>query len=701
MKTTEERRTSFELVSWFGGFPTRYERVANSLHQWTTFKVVLLAIATHAFAALPPKPSDLPWSFQRLARPAVPKPQNAAWPKDDLDRFILAKLEAAKLSPNADASRVTLIRRVAYDLTGLPPTWEEVSAFVRDPSNDDAALAKVVDSYLKSPRFGERWARHWLDVVRYADSSGRTWNAPITYAWKYRDWVIDSFNSDKPYNRFVAEQIAGDLLPAKTVEQRREQIIGTGLLALGAMDLTEGSAERFTMDQIDDQIDVTTRAFLGMTIACARCHDHKTDPVSQKDYYALAGLFYSTRTLPGTAHKGDMTSAGYVDPEMLIDLPAKLGDKVGPPAKLPEGVHSMADYSEASSADRKSVIKYDADAFFAIGVLDAKPQNCELAVGGDPYERGAAPHRGAMEIPTLPKMPPVAPGASGRLELANWITQPTHPLTARVMVNRVWAHLFGKGIVRTVDDFGMTGSWPKNQELLDHLAVRFVVDGWSVKKLLRAIMLSHAYRQDSAIPDSRNLNPDSSTVTKSGTNQESGIKNQESVDPDNDLIWRVPPRRLEFEAIRDAMLMAAGELKLDRPQGIQVAGTGGKGNTGRTRSLLDLESPYRTIYLPVLRDLLPDAYSTFDFPPPTQIKGQRDVTTAAPQSLWFMNSGFSERIASAVAERESDVAGLYRLLLSREPTAEEVADAKELIAEAGLVALAQALIGSAEFRYVF
>ena len=389
-------------------------------------------------------------------------------------------------------------------------------------------------------------------------------------------------------------------------------------------------------------------------------------------------MFYSSRTLPGTAHKGDMTSAGYVDPEMLIDLPAKLGDTVGPPSKLPEGVHSMADYSEASRGVKGEIIRYDSDGYFAIGVVDAKPQNCELAVGGDPYDRKAAPHRGAMDIPSLPKMPPVAAGASGRLELANWITQPTHPLTARVMVNRVWSHLFGKGIVRTVDDFGMTGSWPKNQELLDHLAVRFVVDGWSVKKLLRTIMLSHAYRQ-------------SSDASEAAMN----------VDADNDHLWRVPPRRLEFEAIRDAMLMAAGELELDRPQGIQVAGTGGKGNTGRTRSLLDLDSPYRTIYLPVLRDLLPDAYSTFDFPPPTQIKGQRDVTTAAPQSLWFMNSGFSERIASAVVDRESDIAGLYRLLLSREPTSEEVAEAKELIADAGLAALAQALIGSAEFRYVF
>jgi len=630
-------------------------------------------------AALPPKTQDLPWSFRRLMRPTVPNVVNAAWAKDDIDRFVLAKLEAAKVTPNADAPRLALIRRAAFDLTGLPPTWDEVSAFLRDPASDDAAFAKVVDGFLKSPRFGERWARHWLDVVRYADSTGRTWNAPITYAWKYRDWVIDSFNADKPYNRFVAEQIAGDLLPAKTVEERRDHILGTGLLALGAVDLTEGQEERFVMDQIDDQVDVTTRAFLGMTIACARCHDHKTDPITQKDYYALAGVFYSSLTLPGTAHKGDLTGAGYVDPEMLVDLPAKLADKVGAPTKLPEGIHSMGDAMGAVRAmTRQQPVPYDTDPYFAIGMIDDKPRNCELCVGGDPYDRKGAPHRGALDIPSLPKLSPVPPNASGRLELAQWITQPTHPLTSRMMVNRVWSHLFGKGLVRTVDDFGSTGSLPKNAELLDHLAVRFVVDGWSVKKLIRAVMLSHTYR----------LSSDSSEANM-------------NVDADNDLHWRMSPRRLEFEAIRDAMLMAAGELKFDRPDGIQVMGTGGKGNTGRLRSLLEMESPYRTVYLPVLRDLLPDAYSTFDFPSPTQIKGQRDVTTAAPQSLWFMNSEFVERAAGAVADREPDVKGLYRLLLSREATFEEVDDAKDLIQSAGATALVQAIIGSAEFRYVF
>lgn len=640
-------------------------------------RIAAILFTSSAFAALPPKPSDLPWSFQRLARPALPTVKNTAWPRDELDRFVLAGLEAAQLQPLGDAPRVKLIRRVTFDLTGLPPTWEQVESFVNDPADDDAALARVVDALLKSPRFGERWARHWLDVVRYADTVGRTWNAPFTYAWRYRDWVIDSFNADKPYSRFVAEQIAGDLLPATSVAQRREQITGTGLLALGAMDLSEGDPERFVLDQVDDQIDVTTRAFLGMTIACARCHDHKTDPVTQKDYYALAGVFYSSRTLPGQANKSNLTGAMYVDPEMLVDLPTKLDEKLGPPTKLPDGIHSMGDIQDATRGVGGNAPPYDTDPHFAMGVLEGKVENCDLRVGGEPHEREGAPRRGDIDIPMLPKLPAISAGQSGRLQLAQWMTQPTHPLTSRVMVNRVWAHLFGKGLVRTVDDFGMTGSDPKNVALLDHLAVWFVTRNWSLKQLLRSIVLSRTYRLTSD-PSEAHL----------------------AADGDNDLHWRMNPRRLEFEALRDAMMLAAGKLNFERPEGIQVAGTGGKGNGGRPRSLLDLGDPYRTVYLPVMRDLLPDAYSTWDFPPPTQIKGQRDVTTVAPQALWFMNSELAEGIASDIGEKQ-DVTAVYRAVLSREPTAEEQADAEELAQTAGWTALAQALMATAEFRYVF
>lgn len=639
-----------------------------------------------------------PWSYLPLQRPAVPPVKDAAWPKDELDRFLLARLEKENLRPVGDAPRLTLIRRASFDLRGLPPTQEEIDAFLRDSSPDDVAFAKVVDAFLQSERFGERWARHWLDVVRYADSIGRVWNAPFTYAWRYRDWVIDSLNADKPYHRFIAEQLAGDLLPAQTVAQRREQIQGTGMLALGSLNLQEGSSEQFILDQVDDQIDVTTRAFLGLTISCARCHDHKTEPVSQKDYYALAGIFYSSRTLPGLASRHDMTVAGYVDPEMLVDLPVSLADPVGPPAKLPAGIHSMEDIRALGNP--KQTPRYDSDPHFCIGVVEGSAQDCELAVGGDPYERTAAPKRGELRLPKLPPLPAIPPGASGRLELARWIASPQNPLTSRVMVNRLWQHLFGEGLVRTVDDFGITGTDPVNPELLDHLAVRFVENGWSIKKMIRTLMLSRAYRLASTAGAAADPN---------------------HPDAGNKLHWRMNARRLELEPMRDTLLHLAGRLTLERPEGIQVVGTGGKGRHGQTRGLLSTEDPYRTIYLPVVRDMVPDLFSTFDFPGPTQIKGQRDITTTPPQSLFFMNSDFIATTADEIAARLLKAAGddrqrlekAYLELFGRKPAEEEQADATALLTSLeGSSAtggrelhrwsvLVQALLGSAEFRYVF
>lgn len=616
-----------------------------------------------------------PWSYLRLQRPAVPQVKDAAWPKTDVDRFILARLEKDNLHPIGDAPRLTLIRRASFDLRGLPPTQEEVDQFVRDPATDDIAFAKVVDAFLQSERFGERWARHWLDVVRYADSVGRVWNAPFLYAARYRDWVIDSLNEDKPYNRFVAEQIAGDLLPAKTVLQRRDQIVGTGMLALGSMNLQEGSYEQYVLDQVDDQIDVVSRAFMGLTLSCARCHDHKTEPVLQKDYYALAGIFYSSRTLSGTPNRSEPASGGYVSPEALVDLPTELDEEVGPPLKLPAGIHSMDDIRTLGNP--KETIRYDHDPHFCMGVIEGDVRDCELAVGGDPYEREAAPDRGKLHLPSLPALPAVPPKASGRLELAQWMTSPTHPLTSRVMVNRLWQHLFGEGLVRTVDDFGITGADPTHPELLDHLAIRFIEDGWSVKKTIRAMMLSRTYRLSSK---GDNAHPDAG----------------------NKLRWRMNAKRLELEPLRDTLFQLAGRLTLDRPEGVQVAGTGGKGRHGVTRSLLGIEDPYRTIYLPVVRDSVPELFSTFDFPGPTQIKGLRDVTTVAPQALFFMNSELVTELATEIADKAgNDIAAIYRTLLGRAPTSEESHDAEDLKRSLGLEPLVQALLGTAEFRYVF
>jgi len=667
--------------------------------------IILSSVALLCAASLPAAETyenATPWSYQRILRPAIPAVKDTAWPRDDIDRFILARLEKDNLHPIGDAPRLTLIRRASFDLRGLPPTQQEIDSFLRDSAPDDIAFAKVIDTFLQSERFGERWARHWLDVVRYADSVGRVWNAPFTYAWRYRDWVIDSLNADKPYNRFVAEQLAGDLLPATTVLQKRDQIVGTGMLALGSVNLQEGSYEQFVLDQVDDQIDVVSRAFLGLTLSCARCHDHKTEPVSQQDYYALAGIFYSSRTLPGQANRSDMNGSGYVDPEMLVDLPTQLDEPVGPPSKLPAGIHSMDDIRALGNP--KTTIRYDVDPHFCMGVIEGEIKDCELAVGGDPFDRKAAPERGRLGMPALPPLPKIPAKSSGRLELAQWMTQPTHPLTSRVAVNRLWQHLFGEGIVRTVDDFGITGSDPTHPELLDHLAIRFVEGGWSVKKMIRTLMLSRTYRLKSMNAEGgmRNAESPASTDVAAAASSipHSALSNPNSQHPDagNKLHWRMNPKRLELEPLRDTLLQLAGKLTFDRPEGIQVAGTGGKGRHGLTRGLLSPEDPFRTIYLPVVRDNIPELFSTFDFPGPTQIKGQRDVTTVAPQALFFMNNPMVEELAGEIAGKAGkDVKAVYRLVLGREPSMEETRDAGEL----DFQTLVQALLGTAEFRYVF
>ncbi|WP_206026164.1 DUF1549 and DUF1553 domain-containing protein [Roseimicrobium sp. ORNL1] len=638
------------------------------------------------------------WAFRPLYRPVAPKVERENWIRDDLDRFILVKLEEKKILPNLDAERAVLLRRATFDLTGLPPTEKELEDFLRDPANDDQAFAKVVDRLLQSPRFGERWGRHWLDVVRYADSVGRTMNAAFPFARRYRDYVIDAFNKDKPYNRFIAEQLAGDLLPAATPQERSENTIATGMLTMASLDLSDGG-ELFRMDQVDDQIDVTTRAFFGLTVACARCHDHKTDAITQRDYYALAGIFYSSETWQGQRPKGDLGANGYVDVDALVRVPAA-GTEVAANTSGKSGVAS----SSSSGSDDSSMMDmqmnngrypvfYRFDPARAMGLAEGEPQDCPLAIKGDAYNRGEAPKRGELQIPMLPPLPVIPEKASGRLELAKWISTPNHPLTSRVMVNRIWQHLFGRGIVRSVDDFGRTGEEPTHPELLDHLAVRFVENSWSVKQMIRSIMLSRTYRLSSK-----------------------GDAAKEELDGGNDYFWRMNLRRLEMEAIRDSMFFVAGELKFERPEGTQVAGYGGKGKEARLRSLTPDDEPCRTVYLPVLRSLLTPMHETFDFPDPSQIKGQREVTTVAPQALFFLNGELSASLARAAAERlleeehKDDAARVqvaYIRVLGRKPDVAEVTAARDMmkaldasLGSARWAILIQALMSSAEFRYL-
>ena len=674
-------------------------RGCTSHGTWLVALAILSAVASTLSAGEEDELSDGKtsslWSFQPLVEPSVPAVDEDRWPRDDLDCFILAGLEEAGLAPNPDADRYILIRRAAFDLTGLPPTEKEVTAFLADPDGDDQAFARVVDHYLASPRFGERWGRHWLDIVRYADSTGRAWNAPFTYAWRYRDYVVDSFNADKPLDRFVLEQLAGDLLPAESIAEERMNQIATGMLALGSLDLQALSHEQFVMDRIDDQIDVVTRSLLGLSVACARCHDHKYDPVTMRDYYALAGIFYSMETLPGVAHQRESGGEGYVHPSKLLELPP-LSRQTPRGAWRDSGIHSMRDYQNHWGSGERD-IRFTTDANLAMGVTTGEFRDCAIRIRGEPYERGEAPPRGDLRIPGLPRLPDIGADESGRYALARWLMSDEHPLTARVMANRVWQHLFGVGLVRTVDDFGVNAEPPTNPELLDHLAVRFRDEGWSFKGLIRSIMLSRTYRLSSA-------------------GQAAAIEK----DPQNTLYWRMNRRRLELEALRDTLLEVAGWLSDERPEGIQVAGIGGKNRRSQAHSILPFESPYRTIYLPVIRAGLPEEYATFDFPDPCLLQGQRDVTTVAPQALFFMNSDFvvsCARQAAGQLLRDADqddttrAQRAYWRVLRRPPAAEERAAALALVRgidpptdeDADVYrwsALVQGLMSSAEFRYV-
>ena len=651
--------------------------------------VWLLGVSSFLALAETDSAAELPWSFIAPVSEGLDQDLYANWAFDDVDRFIAMRLEESDLRPNPPADRNTLIRRAALDLTGLPPSISEIERFLADPRSDSEAFASVVDDYLASPRFGERWGRHWLDVARYADSVGRTWNAPFVYAWKYRDWVIDSFNQDKSYRRFIAEQIAGDLLPADSVQQRRDQIIGTGFLTLGSLSINQGTGEAFVLDQIDDQIDVTTRGFLALSIACARCHDHKYDPVAQMDYYALAGVFYSSWTYPGQAHVSDHTSSGYVDPEMLVRLPNSLDAPLDRVRSLPNGIHTMGDLRQFGG---KAPPPFDLEPDWAMGMRDGKPVDCALREGGMAWDRGAVPPRGDLRIPGLPEFPTIPEDSSGRLQLAQWIASPENPLTARVAVNRVWLHLFGKGLVESVDNFGATGTAPSHPELLDHLAVDFMADDWSMKRLIRRLMLSRAYQMSSEA-------------------QAKGM----AEDPDNTLYWRVSPRRLQLEPLRDSLLQVSDRLETEPPAPGVMAGNGGKGRS-KVRGEIGFHSPYRTIYLPVIRDLLPETYGIFDFPDPSSVSGQRHITTAPPQALFFLNSSFVEDCADDLAQWvlansagvEEGVELSYLRSLARKPTIDETREAIDFLdslqegEEAQRWAtFLQALLGSAEFRYVF
>jgi hypothetical protein len=636
------------------------------------------------------------WAFQSLVKPAVPKVKNARWSSQPIDRFLLADMEKARILPVADADRATLLRRVTLDLTGLPPTPDEIAAFQKDTSRD--AYAKVVDRLLASPRFGERWARHWLDVARYADSVGRGRNYAFPFAWRYRDWVIDAFNLDLPYDRFVRTQIAGDLLPAADTAERNRNLIATGFLTLGSHDLVEQNPAVFRMDVIDEQINATSRAFMGITVGCARCHDHKFDPIPTTDYYAMAGIFKSTEMLSGLQRRprdnasyfnanllaklsqdpSDTTSAFLPDPKQHAEydrLTAQLADfQQNPrralakmlsttPAQLPQGQAQMK-LRQYTTDILRQLDQFPLPNDLAMGVREGEIVDTELLLKGEIKDTGPIVPRGMPQVMSKAgDAAKIAAGHSGRLELAEWLTRRDNPTTARVAVNRIWEHLFGTGIVSSVDNFGLMGEKPTNQALLDYLAVRFMDQGWSTKKMIREIVMSRAYRL--------------STAT---------LARNEKADPDNKLLWRANRRRLEVEAIRDSLLMVAGRLDVTPPTASPVL------NYPRATPVIRRIRPgavedyavtmqTRSVYVPVLRNMLPEMFETFDFPEPSETKGVRDVTTVPTQALFMMNSRFVIEQSRAAASKllamdgstpEQRVTRAYMEVLNRAPSAAEL-----------------------------
>jgi hypothetical protein len=656
------------------------------------------------------------WSFQPIQSVAPPAVTDTSWPRSGLDRFILAGLEAKGLKPAPPADKRTLLRRTTFDLTGLPPTPDEMDAFLRDDSPD--AFARVVDRLLASPQYGERWGRHWLDVVRYADSfdlRGIGGEMDIADAWRYRDWVVNAFNRDLPYNQFITEQIAGDLLrtpsplpsPPGGGEGKGEGegvnadgIVATGMLAIGNWGGGDADKEKLLTDIVDDQIDVVGRAFLGLTLACARCHDHKFDPIPTDDYYSLAGIFFSTHILPNVGLKTD-------GPPMLRI-----------PLARPAVVQAYQQYEARLAQLQKQIGQMTLrQAVALLGQANPYGQQLFLArlqvelatlkkhpPASVPYANGAqeggvpgSPHAGIHDIRVhirgrydrlgdrvprrFPRIlagenqTPITQG-SGRLQLAQWLTQPEHPLTTRVIVNRIWQHHFGDGIVRTPSNFGKQGERPTHPELLDYLARQFVASGWSIKQMHRTILLSATYRQSS-------------------TAAAETLK----ADPDNRLFCRMNRRRLEAEAIRDNLLAVSGRLDLTM---------GGP-------AVSDFAAARRTLYLMTIRSDRTGFRPLFDVADSTAPVDRRTVSTVAPQALFLLNHPFvleqnrmlAKRIA---AEGGSDdrtrIQKAYALLYGRPPAPEEVRIGVDFLGRPGIAResaweeYCQVLLCANEFIYV-
>jgi hypothetical protein len=572
------------------------------------------------------------WSFRPVADPRAPETKDAGWPRGEIDRFLLAAMESQGVRPSPPADKATLIRRATFDLTGLPPTPEEVAAFLADGAPD--AFAKVVDRLLASPRYGERWGRHWLDVVRYADTAGDGADYPVREAYRYRDYVIQSFNDDVPYDAFLREQVAGDLLANQgPTDQFARRVIATGYLAIGKR-FGYRPNNAFRHLDLADTIDVVGQSVLGLSIGCARCHDHKYDPVSMADYYALYGIFDGADcTFPGGEEyqrpSGLVPLVPPAEREKLdADWKAKIAEVDVKLAALPKEPKTDADKSAMRTLNRqRGELEANPPYPVAYAAAEGKGADARIQLRGDPGRAGDVVRRGFPKVLGGQTLPADCK-TSGRLELAKWLTDPSNPLTARVMVNRIWQHHFGRGIVATPNDFGTRGSPPTHPGLLDWLARRFVERGWSVKSMHRLIMLSSAYQM-------------------SGDDNPGGRE----LDPDNELMWHYPRRRLDAESIRDAMLATGGLLDLS-PAGPHPFPPVEKWNYTIHNPFYGLyETKRRSVYLMVQRQKRHPFLALFDGADPNVSTDQRNATVTPAQSLFLMNDPFVHECAAGLATR--------------------------------------------------
>jgi mono/diheme cytochrome c family protein len=643
------------------------------------------------------------WSFRPVVRPELPAVQHSEWVRTPVDAFVLARLESAGLQPAPPAEKTSLLRRVSYDLIGLPPTPEEVDDFLADDS--PRAYEKVVDRLLASPRYGERWGRHWLDLVRYAETDSFEFDAPKPLVWRYRDYVIKSFNEDKPYDRFIQEQIAGDELEPMTAEG----LTATGYYRLGPWDGGAPDRLQAAYDELDDIVATTGQVFLGLTVNCARCHDHKIDPFPAADYYRLLSFFHgikrygprgSLRPDPGqdgppnegvaryrkeqAALKGELKA---IEDALLTHLEAgERDDFMYEPNRAeilrkhtPQDV-TQEDYARYQSSLRDLAALDEArPEVLCVTENGHTPPETHVLLRGNPRTLGDRVEPGFPSVinaqaPSIPEPGDDAATSSRRRVLAAWIASADNPLTARVMVNRIWQYHFGRAIVRTSSDFGYGGSPPTHPELLDWLADAFVARGWKPKAMHRLIVTSSTYRMSST--------PDANALAR---------------DPENDAFWRFDQRRLSAEEVRDSILAVSGNLNLSRIGGpsiyprIQREVLSGQSRPGAGWGQSSPEEQARrSVYIHTKRSLIVPLLAVFDAADADASCALRFTTTQPTQALAMLNGDFLQEQAQIFAQDARRLAGddpaaqvrlVLRRVTQREPSAREVERGVEFMAK--------------------